>query len=177
MAVFSIQSDLKLITRIKNGYRTDPWCIGILEDLKQGMLDSKLNITLKHSLLFIGSRLVIPKYKNLREQLFQLAHDNLGHFGTTKSYANLQDDFYWPNMRKDLAQGYIPGGDTWSVSLLGMLWCCGQVMISSCDSTTCDSLTSNGHVTTGSRCPYTLLHLPTSKKGDVLIATGKVENR
>ena len=33
-AVFSIQSDPKLITRIKNSYRTDPWCIGILEDLK-----------------------------------------------------------------------------------------------------------------------------------------------
>ena len=73
------------------------------------MLDSKLNITLKHSLLFIGGRLIIPKYKNLREQLFKLAHDNLGHFGTAKSYANLCDDFYWPNMRKDLTRGYIPG--------------------------------------------------------------------
>ena len=67
------------------------------------MLDSKLNITLNHGLLFMGSRLVIPKYKNLREQLFQLAHDNLGHFRTEKSYANLQEDFYWPNMRGDLA--------------------------------------------------------------------------
>jgi hypothetical protein len=26
-------------------------------------------------------------------------------------------------------------------------------------------------VTTWSRCPHTILHLPTSKKGDVLIAT------
>jgi len=53
--------------------------------------------------------LVIPKYKDLREQLFQLAHDNLGHFGVEKSYANLHDDFYWPNMRRDLARGYISG--------------------------------------------------------------------
>ena len=33
-AMFSIQSDPKIITRIKNGYRMDLWCIGILEDLK-----------------------------------------------------------------------------------------------------------------------------------------------
>jgi Integrase zinc binding domain len=108
-AVFSIHSDPKLITRIKNGYRSDPWCLGILDDLKRGMVDSKLNIVLKHGLLFIGQRLVIPKYKDLRERLFQLAHDNLGHFGAEKSYANLCNDFYWPNMRRDLARGYISG--------------------------------------------------------------------
>ena len=107
-AVFSIHSDLKLIMCIKNSYWADPWCLGMLNDLKQGMLDSKLNITLKHRLLFISSRLVIPKYKDLGEQLFQLAHDNLGHFGMEKSYANLQNDFYWPNMRRDLACGYVP---------------------------------------------------------------------
>jgi len=26
-----------------------------------------------------------------------------------KSYANLRDDYYWPNMRCDLAKGYMPG--------------------------------------------------------------------
>jgi len=108
-AVFSIQSNLKLITWIKNGYHTDPWCLGILEDLKWGMLDAKLNIALKHGLLFIRSRLVILKYKNLRKQLFQLVHDNLGHFGMEKSYSNLWNDFYWPNMRRDLVHGYVPG--------------------------------------------------------------------
>ena len=53
-AVFSIHSDPKLITRIKNGYCSDPWCLGILDDLKRGMVDLKLNIILKHGLLFIG---------------------------------------------------------------------------------------------------------------------------
>jgi hypothetical protein len=72
------------------------------------VINAKLNIALKHNLLFIGNWLVIPKYKNLREKLFQLAHDNLGHFGAEKSYANLHDDFYW-NMRRDLTCGYISG--------------------------------------------------------------------
>lgn len=109
LAVFTIQSHPKLITRIKNRYQAGLWCLGLLDDMKWGMLNSKLNILLKHGLLFIGEWLVIPKYKNLREWLFQLAHDNLGHFGMEKSYTHLQNDLYWPNMQKDLAQVYIPG--------------------------------------------------------------------
>ena len=108
-AIFEVRSDPKLIQRITKGYRVDPWCSNILNNLNRGVLDNKLNITLKHGLLFIGSWLIIPKYKHLRKHLFQLAHDNLGHFGTEKSYANLRDDYYWPNMRRDLAKGYVPG--------------------------------------------------------------------
>jgi hypothetical protein len=66
------------------------------------------SITLRDGLLFIGSQLIIPKYKNLREHLYQLAHDNLEHFGADKSYAALREDFYWPNMQKNLLKGYIP---------------------------------------------------------------------
>jgi hypothetical protein len=58
--------------------------------------------------LFIGQHLVIPKHNRLQESLFQLAHDNLGHFGTEKSYDSLQNDFYWLNMRKDLVNVYVP---------------------------------------------------------------------
>jgi hypothetical protein len=111
-AIFSIQSDPKIITRIKSGYRTDPWCMGILDNLKRGMVDAKLNIAHKHNLLFIGNWLVIPKYKNLREKLFQLAHDNLGHFGAEKSYANLRNNFYWPNMRR--ASPVVMYQDVWT---------------------------------------------------------------
>jgi hypothetical protein len=32
----------------------------------------------------------------------------LGHFGFKKSYDVLQHDYYWPNMRKDLFEAYIP---------------------------------------------------------------------
>jgi hypothetical protein len=72
------------------------------------VVDGKLNMTLKNGLLFIGSRLVIPKYCNLCESLFCLAHDDLGYFGGKKLYASLWDGFYWPNMRKDLLSMYIP---------------------------------------------------------------------
>src|SRR5229473_6657522 len=32
----------------------------------------------------------------------------MGHFGSTKSYASLKDSYYWPNMRRDLKNSYIP---------------------------------------------------------------------
>jgi len=44
----------------------------------------------------------------LRETLFSLAHDALGHFGFDKTYGSLQEAYYWPNMRWDLEQGYMP---------------------------------------------------------------------
>lgn len=57
----------------------------------------------------MADRLVIPRDNNVREAIFCLAHDSLGHFGATKSYDVLRDSFYWPNMRRDLEQAYIPG--------------------------------------------------------------------
>lgn len=76
-------------------------------DLKKGVLDEKLQILFTNGLLFTGSRLIISWYKHLREHLFQLAHDNMGHFRASKSYASLQDEFYWPHMWKNLMEGCI----------------------------------------------------------------------
>jgi hypothetical protein len=72
------------------------------------MTDSKLGLTLYNGLIFISQCLVIPKHKDLQESLFQLAHDNMGHFGNNKSYDTLCRDFYWPNMQKDLVSAYVP---------------------------------------------------------------------
>jgi len=40
-------------------------------------------------LLYVGSQLVIPRVGTLREDIFCLTHDTLGHFGFEKSYASL----------------------------------------------------------------------------------------
>jgi Integrase zinc binding domain len=57
---------------------------------------------------FIGSRLIIPNVPHVREALYYLAHDALGHFGADKSYAALRHSYYWSNMRKHLEQAYVP---------------------------------------------------------------------
>ena len=44
----------------------------------------------------------------MRETLFRIAHDRLGHFGSPKTYETLRSSFYWPNMRRDLKNAYIP---------------------------------------------------------------------
>ena len=85
-----------------------PWCKALAVDLARGVVDHKLDITSHNGLIFIRSRLIIPNNKQLRENLFHLAHDNLGHFGGNKSYNILWNNFYWPNMQWDLINVYIP---------------------------------------------------------------------
>ena len=61
----------------------------------------------KDGLWFINDRLIIPANCGVREQIFRLAHDVLGHFGFHKSYENIRNSYYWPKMRTDLEHGYI----------------------------------------------------------------------
>jgi Integrase zinc binding domain len=51
-----------------------------------------------NGLWYIGDRLLIPRTSTICKDLFHLVHDVLGHFGTNKSYATLQDAYYWLNM-------------------------------------------------------------------------------
>jgi hypothetical protein len=50
----------------------------------------------------------IPQLPHVRELLFQMAHDALGHFGAHKSYEALRNSYYWPNMCKEMETYYIP---------------------------------------------------------------------
>jgi hypothetical protein len=92
--MFTIDRDPKLFMKIHKGYSQDSWCAAILDNLKHGMIDSKLDIKFCNGLLFIGSRLVILKCLDLQESLFHLAHNHLGHFRGEKTYTSLQDKFY-----------------------------------------------------------------------------------
>lgn len=85
--------DSDMLALIIDGYKSDPW-IKTLEGASPGMpLIQKCG-----NLWFIDERLVIPHVPNLRESIFRLAHDVLGHFGPDKSYESLRGSFYWPNM-------------------------------------------------------------------------------
>jgi hypothetical protein len=101
--VSHLSVDGQLLAQIKEGYASDPW-IKRLTEAKAGM-PSVRNTA---GLWFIGDRLVIPRVTQLREAIFRLAHDVLGHFGPDKSYEALRHSFYWPNMRRDLQHSYVP---------------------------------------------------------------------
>src|SRR5271168_1461946 len=102
-SILSISAHDKLLEEIKTGYLEDPF-IKSLKDASPGISF----VTQRDGFWFIGSRLVIPAIPHIREALFYLAHDALGHFGADKSYAALRDSYYWPNMRKHLEQAYVP---------------------------------------------------------------------
>lgn len=98
-----LELDTELLRTIKEGYVTDPF-IAKLASASTGM-DI---IRQEDGFWFIKDRLIIPDVKHVRELLFRLSHDNLGHFGTAKLLGSLRDSFYWPNMRRDLETAYIP---------------------------------------------------------------------
>jgi hypothetical protein len=85
VATFSIDLDSKLLLSIKLGYADDPWCKKLLDAqfLPHGIRTSD-------GLLYAGNRLIIPCVSNVRELLFHLAHDVLGHFGFAKTYGSLR---------------------------------------------------------------------------------------
>src|SRR6202050_3313152 len=102
-AVLSVTTDASVLQQIKSGYTSDSFCAKITSPGSQtrGVHES-------NGLWYIGDRLLIPRTGDVHENLFRLAHDCLGHFGSDKSYAVLRDTYYWPNMRRDLEQSYIP---------------------------------------------------------------------
>lgn len=101
-AVLRVATDSAVLEEIIAGYKTDSFC------QKLGDAGMK-NVHLINQLWYVGDRLIIPRVGNLRENLFRLAHDDMGHFGADKSYATLRDTYYWPNMRRDLEDSYVPG--------------------------------------------------------------------
>lgn len=102
--MFSVQSDADLLDQIKKGYKDDPWIQNLTSNSS-----SFPGLRKEHDLWFLNDRLLIPRVPHIRELFFQLAHDCLGHFGFDKSYASLRNEYYWPNMRRDLEFGYVKG--------------------------------------------------------------------
>ena len=101
-STLEITADKSFLDAVISGYAEDPWC----KTLPSAALSLK-GLHLRDKLWYIGDRLIIPRTGNLRELLFSLAHDTLGHFGFHKTYGSLRTAYYWPNMRQDLEQGYV----------------------------------------------------------------------
>src|SRR6202789_3868766 len=67
--------DENTITKLREGYLSDPWCKKLIS-ASRGMPE----LTVKDGLWFIGDRLIVPAHSNMREKIFRLANDSLGHF-------------------------------------------------------------------------------------------------
>ena len=100
--ILNISADKQLLQQIKDGYSKDPWCRKLPTSMQ-----SWPELCLQNNLWYVGDRLIILRTGSLRETLFQLAHDVLGHFGFDKTYGSLWSAYYWPNMHRDLEKGYV----------------------------------------------------------------------
>ena len=98
----TISADTEFLKEIKNGYLEDNFA----KKLAAGT--TVLGIHEENGLWYVGDRLVVPRTGTCRENLFRLAHNTMGHFGTEKVYVNLRSAYYWPNMRRDLEDAYVP---------------------------------------------------------------------
>jgi len=78
--VLKISTDPKISDAIRVGYKSDAFCQCILKNIASFPM-----IRIDDGLIYIGSRLVVPRVGTIQEDLFQMAHDSLGYFGTEKS--------------------------------------------------------------------------------------------
>ena len=97
-----LRVDKDMINEMKDAYKSDKWCQKLLSASK-GMLD----LVIRDGLWFISKQLIVPCCK-VRQYIFSIAHNALGHFGFTKTYQSIHDSYFWPNMRTALEEGYIP---------------------------------------------------------------------
>ena len=105
-AVLEVTTDPKISEEIRVGYTSDAFCQKLLKN--QASFPA---IRVEEGLIYLRSRLMVPRVGTIREDLFKMAHDTLGHFGADKSYANLRSAYYWPRMRAELEGAYIRGCD------------------------------------------------------------------
>jgi hypothetical protein len=79
-----------------------------LEDIRKRIKDGKTEEFHEdeQGVLWYGKRVCVPKDLELRKLIFQEAHDSPYsiHPGNTKMYMDLKERFWWPNMKREIAE-------------------------------------------------------------------------
>ncbi|OMO91869.1 reverse transcriptase [Corchorus capsularis] len=93
-----------LIERIKVAQKDDLELCRIKEDVENG-LKTDFNIHIDGTLQF-GSRLCVPNDFVLKREILEEAHGSRFtiHPGGTKMYKDLKENFWWNNMKREIAQ-------------------------------------------------------------------------
>ena len=95
--------DTALMDNIWSSYADNLWCQKLLL-ASRGMQQ----LMVQNGLWYLNNRLIVPNGCGVCEEIFRMAHDAMGHFGFSKTYDLIQSSYFWPNMRMDLEEGYIP---------------------------------------------------------------------
>ena len=89
--------------RIQEAQSADLQLNKISEKIRQGV-DTLFSI--QDGTLMFGTRMCVPYMDNLRKEIFDEAHNApyAMHPGTTKMHQTLRQHYWWPKMKKDVAE-------------------------------------------------------------------------
>ena len=101
LATLSIRPVLK--ERIQEAQPNDPKLKEIIEKVKQG---KETQFILQDDTLMLGDRICVPDTDELRQKFLDEAHNApyAMHPGTTKMYNTMKPHYWWPGMKKDVAE-------------------------------------------------------------------------
>jgi hypothetical protein len=81
----------EFVQQIREGYNRDPHFKGLTTGLR-----------VEDGLYYMGDRLAVPEYGNLRHDLLHHYHEELGHYGQYIILAHLKEHYYWPGMKQQV---------------------------------------------------------------------------
>ncbi|CAL1388171.1 unnamed protein product [Linum trigynum] len=89
--------------RIQQAQNHDPFLNKIIEEIKNGK-DGKFEF--KNEVLLLNGRLCVPNVDELRREILEEAHSSpyAMHPGATKMYRSLRSHYWWPGMKKEVAE-------------------------------------------------------------------------
>ena len=89
--------------RIQEVQGTDQQLANIMGQIQQG-IDTPFSM--QDGTLMLNGRLCLPDVNNLRREILDEAHNApyAMHQGTTKMYKTLRQHYWWPRMKKDVAE-------------------------------------------------------------------------
>lgn len=92
-------------TELKASYLADPTIQAILFAFKEGGIPPK-GFSLVDGLLFFKGRIYLGPNNVLKPSILHHVHNGPlgGHLGYVKTLHRIKQDFYWPDMKKDLQQ-------------------------------------------------------------------------
>ena len=81
----------------------DEWCQRIVQQVREGKVTE---FHLKDGVLYSRNRLCIPQNDELKKRILTEAHDTpyTAHPGATKMYQDVKKGYWWPGMKKDIAE-------------------------------------------------------------------------
>ncbi|KAL0320173.1 UNVERIFIED_CONTAM: hypothetical protein Sradi_5278800 [Sesamum radiatum] len=102
LATLQVKPDF--VDKSKEAQIRDPFLLRMLEKIKQGKQPNFLIRT--DGVMVNRGRVCVPDVEGLREEIMQEAHNApyTMHPGTTKMYQNLRPYYWWPTMKKDVAE-------------------------------------------------------------------------